>query len=161
MHARTLPGSPEGTRVRTSNGRPLSAGLSAILALLCLSFAVAIGGAAGSLTVENQTTHVVNVVIGDQTFANVAPGAEAVYRSGAAGTVNVTVSYASGQGVQGSAQRSFQFGSLRHGVVVRRQRADHGRRDRSDHQLEGHGRHALAALRPLSRGFDTRRCSGT
>ena len=111
MHARTLPGSPEGTRVRTSNGRPLSAGLSAILALLSLSFAVAIGGAAGSLTVENQTTHVVNVVIGDQTFANVAPGAEAVYRSGAAGTVNVTVSYASGQGVQGSAQRSFQFGS--------------------------------------------------
>jgi hypothetical protein len=79
------------------------------VALLAACFAVAIGGEQPSLTVTNLTSHVVTVVVADKTFPSVAPGAEAKYQSSGPANVNATVSYAPGQGVEGSARRSFQL----------------------------------------------------
>jgi hypothetical protein len=82
--------------------------LGAIL-LLCVSFAIAIGDETANLTVKNLTSHVVTIVVADKTYSAVAPGAAVTYASSDSATVVVDVSYAPGQGVSGSAQRSFFF----------------------------------------------------
>jgi hypothetical protein len=76
-------------------------------ALLAACFAVAIGGETASLTVVNRTPHVVQVVVAGKTFPRVVSGARATYESSGAATVSAKVSYAPGQGVEGSAERSF------------------------------------------------------
>ena len=83
-----------------------TASLGAIV-LLCASFAVAIGKDTPSLTVRNLTPHVVTIVVADKTYSAVASGAEVAYASNDSATVVVNVSYAPGQGVSGSARRSF------------------------------------------------------
>ena len=80
-----------------------------MIALLSASVAVAIGGEPASLSVANQTPHVLHVVVAEKTFPSVAPGARATYVASRAATVGVTVSYAPGQGVEGSTQRSFHL----------------------------------------------------
>lgn len=82
------------------------------IVLLCASFAVAIGDESASLTVSNQTPHVVTIVVADKTFPDVAPGTRATYQASGPATVNAKVSYAPGQGVQGSAERSFHLSSV-------------------------------------------------
>ena len=72
-------------------------------------FAIAIGDETANLTVTNLTSHVVTVVVADKTFPALAPGAEATYQSSGSATVVVDVSYVPGQGVEGSAQRSFHL----------------------------------------------------
>lgn len=89
--------------------RPGSLHSLSALGLLCASFALAIGDPGVSLTVTNMTPHVVTVVVADKTFPRIAPGGEATYRSGDSATVSAVVSYAPGQGVEGSAQRSFHL----------------------------------------------------
>lgn len=101
------PGEPEGTRAnrlarRTIRFRTIVAGV-----LLAAFFAVAVGGETASLTVVNQTAHVVRVVVSGKIFPAVVPGARVTYESGGAATVSARVSYAPGQGVEGSAERSF------------------------------------------------------
>jgi hypothetical protein len=77
--------------------------------LLCASFAIAIGDDTASLTVTNLTSHVVTIVVADKTYSAVAAGAAITYASGDSATVAVNVSYAPGQGVDGSARRWFHL----------------------------------------------------
>jgi hypothetical protein len=102
-------GSPEGMRADIPSRHTMRAGSLGALALLLTCFAVAIGNDTPSLTVTNRTSHVITVVIADQTFPALAPGARATYQSSGPDTVSVHVSYAPGQGVEGSAQRSFRL----------------------------------------------------
>jgi hypothetical protein len=80
-----------------------------VLVLLCASFAIAIGDETATLTVKNLTPHIVTIVVADKTFPAVASGAAVTYTATAPDTVGVDVSYAPGQGVSGSAQRTFQL----------------------------------------------------
>jgi len=82
--------------------------LGAIL-LLCASFAIAISDETANLTVTNLTSHVVTIVVADKTYPAVAAGAGVTYASRDSATVVVEVSYAPGQGVTGSARRSFHL----------------------------------------------------
>jgi hypothetical protein len=77
------------------------------LVLLSAAFAVAIGGETARLVVSNLTTHVVTVVIGDEAHSGVAPGERVTCGSRGPATVIVRVSYAPGQDVEGSVERSF------------------------------------------------------
>jgi hypothetical protein len=70
-------------------------------------FAVAIGGETAQLRVENLTPRTVDVVVGDRSFPGIAPGASATYAGSGGATVLVRVAYAPGQGVEGTAERSF------------------------------------------------------
>ena len=85
-----------------------TASLGAIL-LLCAGFAIAIGEDTARLTVTNQTAHVVTIVVADKTYEAVAAGAAISYTAGDSATVAVDVSYAPGQGIEGSARRQFHF----------------------------------------------------
>ena len=102
-------GSPEGMRADNSSRRTRHAGPIAALAVIAALCSVAIGDETAILTVTNHTAHRVDVVVANQTYPNIAPGKDATYSSSAATTVSVTVAYAPGQGVDGSAQRSFQL----------------------------------------------------
>jgi len=104
-------GAPEGTRGHSPSRRSLREGPLGAIVLLCACFAIAIGDEPVSLTVTNQTSHVVTVVIADKTFPAVAPGAGAAYQTSGPATVSATVSYVPGQGVEGSVQRSFHLSS--------------------------------------------------
>jgi hypothetical protein len=77
--------------------------------LLCACFTFAIGDETAILTVTNLTTHVVDVVVADRTFPAVAPGAAVTFQSSGPATVSAAVSYAPGQDVKGSVQRSFHL----------------------------------------------------
>jgi hypothetical protein len=57
----------------------------------------------------NRTGHVVRVVISDRTYPAVAPGTQVRYQRSGPATIPASVSYLAGQGVAGSATRSFQF----------------------------------------------------
>lgn len=112
---------PEGTRAFTASGRPqrprrlrLSRSLAAI-GLLSALVTVAIGEPTAQLSVQNRTTHALQVVVRDRTFERVAPGAMVTYESSVAETVSATASYVPGQGVEGSVQRTFMI-SPAHGV---------------------------------------------
>jgi hypothetical protein len=95
--------SPEGTRVFRGKLRTT---LGAIL-LLCAAFAVAIGDETAKLTVMNRTPNVLTIVIADRTWKSVAAGSGVTYAASDSASVQVRVAYAPGQGVEGSAQRSF------------------------------------------------------
>ena len=102
-------GSPEGTRASFPHRRGMrTASLGAIL-LLCAGFAIAIGEDTARLTVTNQTAHIVTIVVADKTYPAVAAGAAITYASGDSATVAVDVSYAPGQGIDGSARRLFHL----------------------------------------------------
>ena len=107
MGRRNRLGPPEGMRANAASRRFRRATL--MLALLSASVAVAIGGEPASLSVANQTPHVLHVVVAEKTFPSVAPGARATYVASGPATVAVTASYAPGQGVEGTAQRSFHL----------------------------------------------------
>jgi len=77
--------------------------------LLCASFAIAISDVTANLTVTNLTSHVVTIVVADKTYSAVAAGAAVTYASRDSATVAVNVSYAPGQGVDGSARRTFHL----------------------------------------------------
>ena len=83
-------------------------GLAAI-ALFAAIIAVAVGGEPARLVVVNSTPHVVQAVIAREAPLDLAPGARTTYESGRAATVSVKVSYAPGQGVEGSASRMFHL----------------------------------------------------
>jgi hypothetical protein len=100
------PGAPEGMRAAGSHRVRFSGPLAAI-ALLCTLIAVAISDETTSLIVANSTRHVVNIVVADRTFADIAPGARATYVSSGAKTVSARVTYAPGQGIEGGVERSF------------------------------------------------------
>ena len=109
MRRPRAPGSPEGTRANTPSHRRLRTGSLGVIVLLCASFAIAIGEDTPSLTVRNLTSHVVTIVVADKTYSTVAAGDAVTYASNDSATVVVNVSYAPGQGVDGSARRSFQL----------------------------------------------------
>jgi hypothetical protein len=102
-------GSPEGTRADRPSRRRLRTGSLGAVLIVSACFAIAIGDETANFTVTNLTSHVVTVVVADRTFPAVAPGARATYQSSGSITVAVDVSYAPGQGVAGSARRSFQL----------------------------------------------------
>jgi hypothetical protein len=102
-------GSPEGTRANSSSRGRLRTGSLGVLLLLCAGFAIAIGDTTANLTVTNHTSKVVTIVVADKTYPSVAAGAAVTYVSGDSATVGVDVSYAPGQGVTGSAQRTFHL----------------------------------------------------
>ena len=102
-------GSPEGTRADSPSRRRVRAGSLGAVLIVSACFAIAIGDETASLTVTNLTSHIVTVVVADKTFLAVAPGAEATYHSSGSATVGVDVSYVPGQGVEGSARRSFHL----------------------------------------------------
>ena len=102
-------GSPEGTRASSPHCRGARAASLGAIVLLCAGFAIAIGEETARLTVTNQTTHVVTIVVADKTYPAVAAGGAITYTSGDSATVAVDVSYAPGQGVEGSAQRWFHL----------------------------------------------------
>jgi hypothetical protein len=77
------------------------------LVLLCASFAIAVGGETANLTVMNHTPNILSIVIADRTYKAVPAGAGVTYAASGSDTVQVHVAYAPGQGVEGSAQRSF------------------------------------------------------
>jgi hypothetical protein len=85
-----------------------TASLGAIL-LLCAGFAIAIGEDTARLTITNQTAHVVTIVVADKTYPAVKAGSTITYTSGDSVTVAVDVSYAPGQGIDGSARRRFHL----------------------------------------------------
>jgi hypothetical protein len=89
--------------------RRLRTGSLGALLLLCVGFAIAIGDETANLTVTNHTPKIVSIVVADKTYPAVAAGAAVTYASSDSATVGVTVSYAPGQGVTGSAQRSFHL----------------------------------------------------
>jgi hypothetical protein len=95
--------SPERTRV--SRGR-LRTTLGAIV-LLCAGFAIAIGDETANLTVMNHTPNVLTIVIANRTWKAVAAGSGVTYAASDTGAIQVRVAYAPGQGLEGSAQRSF------------------------------------------------------
>src|SRR5215471_13637219 len=112
------PALPEGTRAYTGIGRRRRSRFPralAAIALLCGIVTLAIGEPTAQLTVQNLTTFAIQVVVKDRTFARVAPGTRVTYESSVADTVTATVSYVSGQGVGGSARRTFMI-SPPHGV---------------------------------------------
>ena len=84
--------------------RPI--GSLAAIVLLCAGFAIAIGDETANLTVMNRTKNVLTIVIANKTYKAVAAGAGVTYASGDS-AVGVTASYAPGQDVTGSAQRTF------------------------------------------------------
>jgi len=102
-------GSPEGTRASSPHCRGTHTASLGAIVLLCAGFAIAIGEETARLTVTNQTTHVVTIVVADKTYPAVAAGAAITYTSGDSATVAVDVSYAPGQGVEGSARRWFHL----------------------------------------------------
>ena len=83
-----------------------SIGSLAAIVLLCAGFAIAIGDETANLTVMNRTKNVLTIVIANRTYKTVAAGAGVTYASGDS-AVGVTAAYAPGQGVTGSAQRTF------------------------------------------------------
>jgi len=84
--------------------RPI--GSLAAIVLLCAVFAIAIGDETANLTVMNRTKNILTIVIANRTYKTVAAGAGVTYASGDS-AVGVTASYAPGQDVTGSAQRTF------------------------------------------------------
>jgi hypothetical protein len=102
-------GSPEGTRANFPPRRGMRTASLGVILLLCAGFAVAIGDDTARLTVKNQTAHVLTIVVADKTYPAVAAGAAITYTSGDTATVAVDVSYAAGQGIDGSARRSFHL----------------------------------------------------
>jgi len=99
--------SPEGTRANRTPHRRIRTGLLVAIVALAASFAIAIGDETTSLTIKNLTPHVLTVVVEQQTFPNVAPQGDAIYRGKGGSTVHAKVAYAPDQGVQGSVERSF------------------------------------------------------
>ena len=79
------------------------------IVLLCAGFAIAIGDETANLVVTNRTPKVLTIVIADRTYEAVAAGKAVSYASKDSATVGVRASYAPGQGVTGSAQRSFHL----------------------------------------------------
>ena len=75
--------------------------------LLCAGFAIAIGDETANLTVMNRTPNVLTIVIADRTWKAVAAGSGVMYAAKDTAAVAVRASYAPGQGLEGSAQRSF------------------------------------------------------
>jgi hypothetical protein len=102
-------GSPAWTRGTERPRRARRVARVLVAGLLFACFAVAIGGEPARLRVENMTPRIVDVRVGDQSFPGVAPGGSAIYTSGGGTTVRATVSYAAGQGVEGTAERSFHL----------------------------------------------------
>ena len=109
MRRPNCPGSPEGMRANTPSRRRLHTGSLGAILLLCSSFAIAISDETANLTVTNLTSHVVTIVVADKTYPAVAAGAAVTYASRDSATVVVGVSYAPGQGLDGSARRTFHL----------------------------------------------------
>jgi hypothetical protein len=96
-------------RADTPHRSWLRAGSLGAILLLCASFAIAVGDDTARLTVTNHTSHVVTIVVADKTWPAVAAGEAVTYTSGDSATVGVDVSYAAGQGIAGSARRTFHL----------------------------------------------------
>jgi hypothetical protein len=96
-------------RADTPHRRWMRTGSPGAILLLCASFAIAISDVTANLTVTNLTSHVVTIVVADKTYSAVAAGAAVTYASRDSATVAVNVSYAPGQGVDGSARRTFHL----------------------------------------------------
>lgn len=99
--------SPE--RSREPSDRRLRAVSLGAIVLLCAAFTIAIGDETARLTVMNRTPNVLTIVIADRTWKSVPAGAGVTYSSTGSDTLAVTASYAPGQDVTGSVQRSFFF----------------------------------------------------
>jgi len=99
--------SPERTRADRKPHRRLRTGSLAAVVVLAASFAIAIGDENSSLTIKNQTHHVVTVMVEQQAFPSVPPEGEAIYRGKGGSTVHAKVAYAADQGIEGSVERSF------------------------------------------------------
>jgi hypothetical protein len=102
-------GLPEGMRADTPHRRWMRTGSLGVILLLCASFAIAISDETANLTVTNLTPHLVTIIVADKTYQAVASGAAVTYAARDSATVGVDVSYVPGQGVIGSAQRSFHL----------------------------------------------------
>ncbi len=92
---------------RARAGARLRAGL--VLLMVCAGISVTFGSDRSSLTVYNKTGRFLHVIIQGKSFLYISPGASARYETEGAATVAVTAFYAPGQGVVGSASRSFRI----------------------------------------------------
>lgn len=110
------PRSPEGMRAHNRLRRTLRAAPLAALLLLCACFAIAIGADAPSLTVANLTPHVLTLVVGEKRYPALEPGEKTTYRANGTETVRVRVSYAEGQDLEGSAERTFALAASEPGA---------------------------------------------
>jgi hypothetical protein len=81
--------------------------LAALLVLL--PYSASYGDTAGNFTLVNKTSHYLHVIIGSTSFAFVAPGRSVAQEVGAPSVVLVDVAYSPGQGITGSASRSFDL----------------------------------------------------
>ena len=105
-------GAPEGTRAERPARRAMRSRTIVATALLAALSSLGVGGETASLTVANLTPLTVRVVVADQVFPSVAPGAKATFQPGGAVTVSAKVSYLPGQGVEGSVERTFALSSF-------------------------------------------------
>jgi len=78
-----------------------------ILLLLALFVDVSTGGDIGRLTVVNDTEHYVHVIVDGSPFLYVPPGAGAIFEKEGYARVVAKVFYSPGQGISGSAERTF------------------------------------------------------
>jgi hypothetical protein len=99
-------------RVESATHRVAHAGPLAAVVLLAALCSIAIGDEPASLTVSNLTPHRVDIVMSERSFRNIAPGASAAYTAAGTDTVRVKVTYSAGQGIEGSAERSFVITSF-------------------------------------------------
>lgn len=80
-----------------------------VTTFLLLAFAVGVstGGDVGRLTVVNDTEHFVHVIVDGSPFLYVPPGAGAIFEKEGYSRVVAKVFYSPGQGISGSAERTF------------------------------------------------------
>jgi hypothetical protein len=77
--------------------------------LILLPYSASYGDAGGNFTLVNRTSHYLHVIIGSRSYAFVAPGRSVAQEVGAPSVVLVDVVYSPGQGIAGSASRSFEI----------------------------------------------------
>jgi hypothetical protein len=80
-----------------------------VIVFLLAGLSVSLGSDKASLTVFNRTNLFLHVVIQGRSFLYIAPGGSAQYETDGPASITVKAFYAPGQGVNGSANRSFRI----------------------------------------------------
>lgn len=104
--SREIPSVRRPERRRKATPRFLLRTAIAVL-LLALVVNITVGGDIARLTIANQTDHFLHVIVDGEPFLYVSPGAGATFEREGYSTVIAKVFYAPGQGVSGTAERTF------------------------------------------------------
>ncbi|NIM66539.1 MAG: hypothetical protein GTO51_11245 [Candidatus Latescibacteria bacterium] len=86
---------------------------SAMVFLLMLSVTISADENLAKMTVVNNTSHYLHVLIGDESYLYISPDRSVTQESEGHTTFVVKVFYSPGQGVSGSAERSFDVAPYR------------------------------------------------